>query len=389
MAPDGEIRASRWHIVRVHLGLLFIAALCGLVWIPEAMGYAKPGETPRPVTAMFIVGGVWLWTLYSAVAVIVNRVRLTPDRAERRNIFGERWVRRSDVVGLRQLGEDILLCTDPKQRDGLTVPKAVIDHPVWVAWLEGLRNLDVEEAQAERAALEADERLGLTADERRSRLAMFRWVDIAVTFAALGALFASPFYWPDPYWLGVVIVGAAPLVLVAVMLRWPILGTVTPSLGILAAAAVLVLALRAAFDVNVLDPWPARLWGGGIGILAGGVVVVRYPDDRTWKNLLIAALVGIPVLIWCVSALNFANLLLDKTPLRLTEVTVVERLGKRKDGPELTVRELDPPHETFKELGISARRFDRSPPGTRACVAVHSGWLGWRLAYVGDCPPRS
>ncbi len=384
VAPDGEIRASWGHVVAVHFGLLLVAALATLVVGPRVLGHAKPGETADPVWSGIALAAVWAWVLYSAAAVVVNRLRLTAEQVERRTVLNQRVLRRADIVGVRRSGDNaILLCTDLKRQDGLEVPTTVARHPVWAAWLQTLPDLDHQDAVEEQAREEADPALGRNPAERRERLVLLRRIS-GVIFLAVVALSGWALFWPRPYELTIGVLAVTPFV--ALLILWRGYGWAGHIEGLVSAIflPVLILCLRAMFDLEVLDAWPLGLCAGAVALIPAGVAAVWSKTERWWPALFLGALAGVFAFVWAWSLASFADVMFDASPSWKVRATVVAR-DDDEHRVELTLRTLGPPHETFKEISVSKREAKTLRAGDTVCLVVHRGRLGWRWGYLSDC----
>jgi hypothetical protein len=383
IAPDGKIRASHWHVLRVYLGLLAGMTFVMLMFGPEALGHAKPGEKPDVVRAWIIIGALGTWALYSAIAVAANQVRLTPDRVERRRIFGVRVLKRSDVVGVRQLADDVFLCTDLKRMEGLAVPPVVLEHPVWAAWIDTLLNLDQQDRVDEQVLQDADEKLGRNTQERRERVRWLGRMDALLGFALM-AVGLWAFFWPRPYELAIAVMVLMPLVCGALMLRRVLFSTFSPVVGLLLPP--LVLAARASLDFQLLDAWPSIIAAGAVALIGAAISAPLLKTERWGPALFAAALVGGIISLWAWSSLGFANVLLDKSSTRIVQTTVLEREDEDRRA-KLVLRDRGPSHETFKTVSIRAKWVAGVRRGDLVCLAIHPGRLGWRWGYIDDCPP--
>lgn len=377
------MRASRGHVLRAHLGALAFAALITLIWAREALKLGRPGEATNAVAATILVGGMWLWALYSAASVVVNRLRLTADRVERRTILGERSYRRADIVGVREWGNGILLCTDLKLHNGLGVPVKVLEHPVWAAWIDTLLNLDQQDLVDAQARDEADPALGRNLDERRDRIAFLNRVSRFLVFGELAVL-GWVLFWPRPYELAIVVLGAMPLIAGLVALRWPKLANHVQALFGAVLLPIPILCLRVMYDLEVLDPWPIGLWAC-VPALVAGLAAARFAKPQNVSAaVVVGVLGGLLAYGWAWGVLSFADVLPDQSAPRKIRTVVLERADD-KQGVELTLRGLDPPREVFNEISASKREAKGVRVDDTVCLAVHRGWLGWRWAYLTDC----
>ncbi|MFY8144649.1 MAG: hypothetical protein ACOVMT_12405 [Caulobacter sp.] len=381
IAPDGVVRNP---ISKILASTLF-GSLLALISLLSSVGAFV--EEDWLVKLAWFGGSLFLLLcgLHTAVSVWIESAILTADTIEARSLFERRSLRREDVSGFRRGENGLRLCSRHGESDDLEVMWRVVKNSAWRAWLETLPNFTLEEAYAEQAKAEADERLGRSVEERRARLTLFRRIDFVLAWLLLAALVTSTLFWTDPYWLGVLVAGAIPVIAIVAMMRWPVLAEKVEGLWVLALIATLILSLRAMMDINTLDVWPPRLWSVAVGVVVGAAWVSQRSENTALRNLLVAAALGVPVALWSWGALTFANILLDRSTPRIISAVVVERAGKAGSSPRLTVRNQRPPNETFKELSVSPLRFERSPSGTTVCVEVGSGLLGWRWGRVRSC----
>ena len=330
---------------------------------------------------------------YTVAAVRVGYTRLLSDRVEHRALFRERVLRRAHVAGYRpQLAtKQIRLVAVPGEAKDLVIPLHVVENPIWAAWLDSLKDLDIEDHNAAIAVLETDARLGRNPEQRLQTLGSLHRVTRYLTWGGL-ALAGWIFVYPRPYELAILAGVLTPLAALAAASLWPGLVVLIGgddndphlNLAMLWLAPSAVLALRALFDVHTVDWLPPI--GAGVALAAAPFALalrVERAAGRPWGAVMSAFV----ALAWGWGTVSLANVLFDRAPAVVHPAVIVERTGSADKDPGLSLRVTDaaPALPVLNELSVSKARYAAAKVGDRACVAIHPGWLGWRSAEVAHC----
>ena len=352
-----------------------------------AFAFVEPDIVPKLSLVAFSIF-LFLWPLHSAISVHIDRTVLMADRVEVRKLFGVHTLNRGDVTGIRRGENGLLLCSRHGEQQDFEVTWRVLSNPAWVAWLNTLKNFDVEKALAEEAKLEADPRFGETVGRRRETLSRLRRADRWLSLLAVGIMIWA-FFWPRPYELAIFVLGLTPLVVAVIFLRWRSIFSVVEAPFALALLASILIALRAMLDIQTFDPWPGYWTAGGVALLAALISARLAGETRWWSTLLIAAVVGVPVYLWAWGSVSLANVLLDRSKSELIRTTVIKRSESDDKHPVVTLRAEPPGGEQFEDLQLSKQRFAAAAPGALVCLKVYQGQMGWRWGYIADCPPAT
>ena len=323
--------------------------------------------------------------LHGAISVHVERTLLLHDRVEVRKLFSVHTLNRVDVTGIRRGEDGLILCSRHGEKHDFEVTGKVLSNPAWVAWLNTLKNFDVEKALAEEAKLEADARFGDTLGQRRETLSRLRRADRWLMLLNLGIM-VWVFFWPRPYELAIGVLALAPLAIAVIYLHWRGLFSVVEAPPVFALMSAIFIALRATLDIQIFDAWPGYAAAGGVALLAALIVIRFSREDRWWKTVLAAAVVGTPVYLWVWGSISFANVLLDRSKSELIRTTVTKRSESDDKHPVVTLRARSPGGEQFEDVDLSKQRLAAAAPGAVVCLKVYPGWLGWRWGYIADCP---
>jgi len=389
-AAGGEVRTpvkTAWAS-SISAAVLAAFAIAAAIW-----NHLTPDVYADGMTDLIAAGFV-LAAAYTVAAVRVGYTRLLSDRVEHRELFRERVLRRAQVAGYRpQLAtKQIRLVAVPGEAKDLVVPLHVVENPVWAAWLETLKDLDIEEHNAVIDVMAADTRLGRNPEQRLQALGSLHRLARRLTWGGL-ALAAWIFVYPRPYELAILTGVLTPLTALATANLWPGLVVLVGgddndphvNLTMFWLAPSAALALRALFDVHTVDWLPPI--GAGAALAAAPFALawrVEKAAGHPWRAITSAFV----ALAWGWGAISLANALFDRAPAVVHTAIVVERTGSADKDPGLTLSVADaaPSLPVLKELDVSPARYLAVRVGDRACVAVHPGWLGWRRVQVVDCP---
>ncbi|MFZ5669399.1 MAG: hypothetical protein ACOY4K_07880 [Pseudomonadota bacterium] len=326
----------------------------------------------------------------SLLHVLTLRVRLFSDRVEKSGLLGTRALPRRDIAGRRRLPDgDFLIVPKAGQGRAVQLPQRVMRVAGILAWLETLDDLDVKDAEKATAELEADDRLGSTVAARRDALVWLRRIANVLNLAGF-AIGLWALLLPKPFAVIAALCVVGPVIAFlfagirpdAVRLMsdnqdGPAAGLV--GLWLMPPIATALLGL----GYDLVD-WQAPL----IAAIAPAVlfVVASMLIDRRMRNVLGAVFALALGYAWGWGGLVVANALFDQAPPSLVSGTVTDaslptdrNLTVTVTSPALShpVASIDVPLETLKAL----------PAGTKTCLLMFPGRLGWRYAFLALCPP--
>lgn len=378
-------------VVRSPLATILITGGCCLFLAGGAIAAAIWNHLTPDVYAEWMTDGIAAVVtplcLYGVASTIRTRTILYPDRIERIGVFGRFEARRDGVVGYRLGKGSITLCRRSGAGRDITVTAEVVTHPLWLAWLESLPNLEERDAINAHTTLEADPRLGNTPAQRREAVGVFNtwagWLNV------LGAALAGwTIFWPRPYEAAVIVSGLIPVVALAILARWRGLFSLVdekrgPSLNLFWMLPMLAVGIRAMGDVEMID-WRAPLMTtSGLAVVFGALV---WWLDTRGRSILGAIFPGLVALAWGWGVVVMLDVLPDVAPPQRIAARVVE-VGSSDDKPIVTLEALAPPHERFEDFDAPQRLPDLVKVGAQACMVTYPGKLGWRYGHVGACEP--
>jgi hypothetical protein len=340
------------------------------------------------IAALLIFGALaafGAWSVWNSHAI------LRRDSLELHGAWRTRIIDRSDVIGIR----------DPQGRDnrsrlalktGRPIPLEpyLIRHPAFRQWLGTPLDLDEDELQRNREALESDPALGANLDDRRATLRRMTWV-ARVGTAIAWLVTGWTLFWPRPYEWAVGIALALPLIALALHVWSDRIFSLDvdkndarPSLNNLYALPALAVAMRSAVDLAFVDGLDLL---GAVAVAAALFAAILAVLDRrivarraTWFPLAMFALV------YGYAAVTQADTLLDKATAVSYPVTV---RGKHISGGKTTTYYLDVsswgPGKTSGDISVTRSQYDTVGAGSHICMYVQPGWLHIAWYYAGGC----
>ena len=376
------------------LGLFFGACGVGLVWLmlkqqtPQAFGYLFLGGT---ALALFAV------PVYFISYAMNARLTLEKQAIELHKAFTARRLQRTDILG-RRAGQG------RSNNYQIIVPK--VGRPLMIdrwsfglddrfnAWFNALPDLEAQERVATLEMVERDPKLGTNAKERVAKLEQAKQLAKVLNFAPFALLMWALIH-PQPY--GAVIACAAALPWVAVVLVWAKPGVfqfdgkqgdVRPNLAGLLIMPPLVLAMRAVFDVTLIDLSQLLLWGFVVGLplclaVAASPGVSSAPSRKRWALLLVM----LPFMtIYGSGLLALTDAMWDRARPEVYQTSVTGKDVSRGKTTTYYVH-LAPWSPTIDKDRISVSRayYDTVGKGDVVCVRLHPGKFGLRWMQVGGC----
>ncbi|KRF01190.1 hypothetical protein ASG87_12340 [Frateuria sp. Soil773] len=376
--------------VRVFATVLALLA-CLIAWIVLRMAGRLHMDSVQ-------VGGMLGAALALGFALVAwtSRLRLDGTRLALRRPWGRREILMAELSGLRsRYARDGRRIPGFQPRIGRTLwlflPYAT--DPAYERWLACLPDVDAADRQASMDATLSDRRLGADPVQRARRMARWegvkRWEEISFLLLMLWTLVL-----PLPYaWLMLVLAAGPWLELALVRgsqgaLRIDLRrNEARPLTATWLLGAPMLLGLRSAFDLDLLEPGRA-VWLGALAGLPLLLAVFAMVRDRAGT----AAKVFYAAMCWLYGygVVAQGNVLLDRAASGAIPVQVVARQathGKSTNHRLRLAGELPASHGEW--FDVSASRYEASPPGTSLCVFRHPGRWGLGWLSVGDCPGKA
>ncbi len=377
------------------LGLMFGAMGIGMFYLLQDGHFDG-------VTGAFlglVAVGLLAVPVYALAYAVNARVTLEARAIEVHHAFGSRRLETKDIVGRRLVtGRNVVFpVIVAKQGRTLRLTRSTFGlDDRFNAWFNALPDLDEQERASTLAMVEQDVTLGSNAQERLAKLEKAKQAAKALNLLPLGLL-AWGFVYPSPY--AALVACAALLPWVAIALSWarPNLfqldgkqGDVRPNLATLLIMPPLVLAMRALFDVNVIDLKQLFLGGFVLGLpLCLAVVMAPKVASSTAKKAWVLPLVMLPFMTaYGVGLLALVDMMWDDAPVQVFPTSIT---GKHVSHGKSTTYEvyLAPWGESHEEDSVRVSRayFDAVNRGDRVCVRLHPGKFGLRWMQLGSCRP--
>ncbi|WP_130620839.1 PH domain-containing protein [Dyella amyloliquefaciens] len=375
------------------LGLLFGAMGIGLFYL------AQNGRSDGASGAFlgFVAMCLLAIPVYALAYAMNARVTLEARAIEVRGAFGTRRLETGDIVGRRLVsGRSVVYpVIVPKQGRPLRLTRATFGlDDRFNAWFSALPDLDEQERASTLAMVEQDATLGSNAQERLSKLEKAKQTAKVLNLLPM-ALLAWGFVYPRPY--AAMIACAALMPWLAIGLSWakPNLfqldgkqRDVRPNLATLLIMPPLVLAMRALFDVHVIDIKQLLLWGSLLGMpLCLAVVMAPKAASSTTPKPWALPLVMLPFMAaYGVGLLALVDTMWDDAPVQVFQTSIT---GKHVSHGRSTTYEvyLAPWGDTIDDDSVMVSRayFDAVNQGDMVCVRLHPGRFGLRWMQLGSC----
>jgi hypothetical protein len=391
--PRTYTASPGWTLGLCALGTLAAApGLAGIWYFGTGHEVKGPGDMAMLVgiCAVFVLLGAYL-----IASVLRGRIVLTADELRMHGIWLTRVVPRADVAGYRLLSANGIQYVNLRRRSGKKVNVALLfrPDPAFAAWLEGKPDDDAVSVAMSMQEVAQDASLGATEEERLRKLGLARKGSGALHAAAVGvALWA--FFYPQPLALGLLAV--LPWFAMALVASYSGyftledsgLKSARPDLGALVLLPGWVLALRALFDVHLIElDRLAAFAAGGLALMAGALVMAEPRLRHRTGKLVLYALLLVP---YTAAVPAIGNAVFDRAPPERHRVTV---LGKHATGGRSPTYYLTlPPWGPYQEaddVGVYPELYGSVEKGQPVCVLLYHGALKMPFFVVRDasgCP---
>ena len=334
--------------------------------------------------------------LYSAVAVLREKVVLTPDAIELIGIIKTTRVRRDEISGYRFMsvqGINYIELTpnDPKQRK-IKVTILCLPDEEFSNWFKGVENFNQKEYAASLRKIEQNPALGETPLARIDNNSRARKIAQSLN-AALYAEGAWALFYPHPYMLMVVVIAATPWIAIGLCYKYgdsfaindPGINSAEADLTRLLFLPGVLLSIRALVDVMLLD-WAQLVFPsiiGGLIIMACAARVSPGLRSSIGKLVFVALL----QVVYVGSVMTIVNVKLDGTPPENFKVTVLSKHQTTGKGPKLFFT-ISPwgSIKTNSEIPVSCDLYKQTSTGDIISIQLHAGSLGLPWYTAGESP---
>lgn len=350
-------------------------------------------------------GMIMLFLLLMFVVLVINtlasKIVFHRDRIERVNLLGSKSIAIRDILGYRRGNKGlIVLCSTASEGKGFQIPGAYAYDETFKAWLNGLRNLDDEDAKAAELQIEKDERYGVTPEDRRQKVAWLRRVSMLSALGMMAVMIWAIVY-PRPGWL------AAGL---PIVLPWVAIAAVASSRGMLCFFELDKVEAKKKGNLSTVITMPALTMYFMLTMPGNGLP--QLPQE--WKVLIVPAVVGgllISMLMLTVSkpvkssaavwlltmpcmvlysgeTLAMMNGLLDIANPKFYHLVVQRKHNTTGKGATYwfeTIGRSDEHYDGPTSLQVSPRLYRRERVNDTVCVSVHPGAFHWRWHSVESC----
>lgn len=393
------VRIYRTHLLQrvllaiiVPVIILVLAAAIGLVLLNNV------GPLPvSKIAGTIVLGGVALVLLWLLAVGLTYKVTLTGDAIAVSHSGWVRVLRRSEIVGRRETRGNrnrrwvALIPTDPRAGP-LRLPADLATDASFEAWIAGLCDLNAEDLGASEAEIARDPSYGATPQERLRRLARTRtamkWVNTAAIAVAVWCIIA-----PWPYLAAVGAAAILPAVaVIAVAASGGLVRFVrTPTQAHAAAGSIPVfctgaLALRAHWDIYLVDWAPALKIGGGAGLVL--LTLALLMDRSLTQRGFVLGLAAVTAVAYGIAALMLTDVHFDRSAGQDFQSRILNARVSRGKATSYFVK-LAPwgPVQSADEFLVAQTMFNRLMPGTTVCPRMHDGAFGIRWFTIEYCAP--
>jgi hypothetical protein len=364
------------------LWLIVAASLAGVVLSVGAVLEAVATPPDQRIPHIFLISALGAaMSICLGAITLRSKVSLLGDTISLVEFGAPRRLRREQIAGVRRRYSNgitlfRLIPREPGVK-GLDIGTTYALDDAFFRWLDGLPDLDAEDAQRAHEELLAGEELGDTIEERAARLARAQRVA-----SALGAMGIATFFWaafyPRPYVAAVATVVLLPLAVLVVLLTGrgaystqldPRPGC--PSLGVALAMSSGACGILALGSFHLVSSQKAAACAGvaGVGLLALVVMGDRGARKRIWDLLMLLAALS----FYSLGGLVLANCLEERSAPQSFRAEVLRKIEPSS-------------RDRSGQLELGPWVFDAVEQGQEVTVSVRPGRLG--LPWFWIAAPR-
>lgn len=391
----GTVRVYRKQLFRrvvvaivVPFIVLSLLAMIGMIFLT--------GGAAGKIAGVIMLAGIALALAWLLLVDLTYKITLT-DNAITVSYFGsQRTLANSEIAGRLDVRSRnrrwlTIVPTDPRAKP-LQLGSGFDSDGYFESRISALCDLVAEGRKASEAEIAGDVRYGSTPEERLRRLARARsninGLNTVAAFAALWCMFA-----PWPYLAAVGVAAILPLlatIMVATsggLVRFFRLRTEVYAIaGGVPFLCAIALALRAHWDVYLVDWGPALKFGGGAGLALLALAVLA--DRSLTQRIRVLAGAAIIAITYGVAVLVLADISFDQSAGQDFRSQVLGSHISRSKSTRYFLK-LAPwgPQQSAEEVSVSHDTFDRLMPGASVCPRLYDGAVGIRWFTISFCPP--
>ena len=343
------------------------------------------------VMAVLVACILFVIAVFMLISAFGARVTLSGDAIEIKNGFNTQRMMRDDIAGMRRLrgrrAADILVF-EPKnnQQYKKLQMKMIFDKDaIFDSWIGSLDNLDKEDLERSRDAIENDIRFGQTPEERHSRLLAARKQAWAIEGMSIGICFWGMII-SDPYAILAPLLAVLPFMALFMAMASnglfrlvPLANDAHPSFNCTLILPCVALYFCNFQNMSFID------WHQGLtlaflgGIILTALVCKADPQTKRPGNIIALFLM---LSLYGYGLVGFINTLSDVTPVGILKFTVTKKEYShgRHPQPQLLLNENPP-----RIHSVSAVLYKQVQVGQAVCKVVHQGWLGIGWYHLSAC----
>lgn len=345
-------------------------------------GCAASSNAPvsRVSSLFFLCGGI-----YTIAYALLARVVMEGSRIRVRGAFREQSADFNDIEGYRTISSRNGTYTQLCLKDGqgtISLSNSFETDGDYSAWFHQLTDLDKRDRDAMLDEIAREEAIGSTPKERVRAVSKAKTLSIALLVATIGVAIALNFANPDIQFPAAFALAIAPIAVLLMVRRAPLLYTVMKprsdpraDLGLVLLVAGLGLLMRER-GVHLVAQQPILLIAVLITLVYSAALYSSMRSGNTFIGRMIGLLFFIGIYGHGLAVL--ADSMPDYSQTTTYTTSVVAKHISRGGRSTSYVLELAPwgPLQDRNNLNVSSREYAHTTIGDQVCLLLHQGVLG-------------
>lgn len=374
-----------------------LAALVGAAGAAGAWyfgtGHEVKGSSDQAMLVCVSLAFAALGTVFSAYC-LRSRVILGIDSVGLVGLWGEKTMRRNDVLGTRRVhnnrGPDVLVLVSRWEgQRPLKITNIFAFDSVMEDWLSQLPDLDLEDKRKAEQELENDLSLGVTAQERQTGLAKARRLAQVLSITGLLSMFWAILF-PAPYRLMVLVLVALPWFALLMLRRYKGVFRIDhrrndphPNVALALICPGMGLLMRTITDYHFVGWQRPAMWAVGTSAVMCAIAAKLDPSVKL-KGTIYAFF--FLLLAYGFGAGMEMDALLDRSEGTPYETRVMSQYVTkgRSTSYHLRLGAWGPRTEQYEET-VSLRLYQSVKPGDLVCMALRPGALRVPWYRISRC----